>query len=118
MSIDYISRHGWVYLVWSDIFTIEELFLYDCLIYKNVFLWTHLIPFVESFDTFKTLVNKEKPTFMFHFIYENLKCVNKEGIKCAKNRNKPVNKGKQACKSSKRRETVPLQWYYTIVLNY
>ena len=32
-----------------------------------------------------------------------------KGIKCAKNRNKHVNKGKQDCKSSNRRETVPLR---------
>ena len=35
----------------------------------------------------------------------------KKGIKCAKNRNKHVNKGKTARKSSNLRETVPLRWY-------
>ena len=64
-------------------------------------------------------------SLLFHFVNVNLKCVNltvgfplfttrtlnvsTKGIRCAKNRNKCVNKGKQARKSSKRRETVPLQ---------
>ena len=55
--------------------------------------------FVSIFSTFKILVNTGKPTLRFQ----------PKGIKCAKNINKHVNKGKMGHTSSNLRDTVPLR---------
>ena len=69
------------------------------------------IPNIIKMNTFQILVNKVKPegNLLLSFpLLTRILNVSTKGIKCTKNRNRCVNEGEQAHKSSNRREAVPL----------
>ena len=56
------------------------------------------------------LINETVFSLFTHFtLFMRILNMSTQGIKCAKNRNKHVNKGKQAYVSSNRIETIPLR---------
>ena len=83
-------------------------------VHTFVSILAHSIPFVH---TFKILVNKVCLKVCFP-LFTRILNVWTNRIKCAKNSNKRVNKGKQACKSNNRRERIPIRWILCIIYMY